>query len=230
MLCLVCGESLERGKSWDHIRAAHLQPLGLTQELILDYAREAAYPLEVRPGWVTCVNLKDQVIYFSLENAELLIGFAHEHGRVPWQDVVAWQVLHEKGHLVCHGLYEAPSGVPPFILMNVEDYWINRYLIPEKYWPVCRMNARCSVRIRNIAPLPPALRDGYYYCTLATFLAYGAVTVEDLPFLTSPEARLAGLISQFFLKITQAGDIVRISQDLARCLARHYRTWTSIKE
>jgi len=205
---------------WEHIRAVHLEPLGLTQEEILVHARDCARPLDFKTAYITCINLRDNTIYFSLDNAELLIAFAQEHGRIPWRDIVAWQILHEKGHAACRQLYEPPPAARLYILCNGEDYYINRYLIPARYWPVCLANARCAVAIRTIAPLPHELRDGYYYCTLATFLAYDAITMADIHFLKSEEARFTGIISRFFRKILGPEDISWVSNEIAQVFDR----------
>jgi hypothetical protein len=220
MRCLVCGETLEKDRAWEHIRAVHLSPLGLTQEMILEHARKTAHPLQIKTAYLTCINLQEKVIYFSLDNAELLIAFAAAHRAIPWTDIVEWQILHEKGHLACLGQYEPLYPVRPMVLINAEDYYINRYLIPETYWPVCLMNARCATAIRNLAPLPHNLRDPYYYCTLATFIAYEAVTFGDIHFLTSREARLVNTISAIFKQIKEVKDIPGASQEISQVFDR----------
>lgn len=222
MRCLVCGEIVERSQAWDHIRSQHLAPLGLTQAEILARAQKIAQPLEVKTAYITCLKLPEKVIYFSLENAELLIAFAHEQGGIIWTDVVAWQILHEKAHLECQSLYQAPAGAKPYILLNAEDYFINNFLIPEKYWPVCLANARCATRIRNFSPVPYELRDGYFYCTQATFLAYGAVTLADIQFLKPAEARFTEIVSNSFREIRGALDIPLVSLKIARTFDRLY--------
>lgn len=222
MRCLACGATLEGKDNWEHIRAVHLQPLGVTQEKILAHAREAAQPLEIKTAQVTCISLKDNIIYFSIDNAELLIAFAQEHGPIPWTEIVEWQILHEKGHLSCRSLYEISGPGRPYVLVNAEDYYINRYLLPEKYWRVCLLNARCATAIRNIAPLPYNMRDGYYYCTLATFLAYEAVTFADIHFLKASEARFTEIISRFLRKVNEAKDIPLISLEIGQVFARLY--------
>ena len=221
MQCLVCGAVIEREKSWEHIRAEHLSPSDLTQEEIFEHAKKTAHPLEVKPAYVTCINLRESIIYFSLDSAELLIAFAGEHGNVAWNEVVEWQILHEKGHLQCKDLYELPK-VSNHVLANVEDYYINKYLLPEKYWRVCKMNAKCGTVIRNISPLPYDLRDGYYYTTLATFLAYGAVTLEDFNFLKPREIEFVEIISKLFSKIKELSQISTVAQEIDGAFERLY--------
>ena len=216
MKCLVCGEIIEREKSWEHVRSVHLEPIGLTQEEIIEHARKIADPIEVRSAYVTCVNLREKIIFVSLVNTELLIAFAIEHGDIPWTEVVEWQILHEKAHLSCRDIYEPPSTVGPFVLANVEDYYINRYMIPQKYWQVCLMNSRCSIEIRNISPMPYSLRDGNYYCTLATFVAYDAATFEEFNFLTPTESRFVEIISKFFRKIKTVEHISIVGKEIDR--------------
>lgn len=221
MRCLVCGAVLTGKKRWEHLQSVHLEPLGVTPEKILAYARETARPLEVKPASLTCLKPAERIIYFSVDNAELLIAFAHAHGSLPWREVVEWQILHEKAHLDCRELYEIPRG-KAYILSNAEDYFINRYLLPEKYWPVCLMNARCATAIRNLAPLPYTLRDGYYYCTLATFLAYGAVTLADIHFLKPAEAKFVGLLAALFGKIKEARDVSPVGAEIYQAFIRLY--------
>ena len=99
MKCLVCGEIIEGEKSWEHVRSVHLQPIGLTQEKIIEHARKIADPLEVESAYLTCINLREKIILISPVNTALLIAFASEHGDIPWTEVVEWQILHEKAHL-----------------------------------------------------------------------------------------------------------------------------------
>jgi hypothetical protein len=214
MKCLVCGEILERQNSWEHIRSVHLEPIGVTQERLFEHALKVALPIEVKTAYVTCVSPKDEVIYFSLDNAELLIAFSSEHSKIPWQQVVEWQILHEKGHLACRDLYEAPRLARPHVVMNAEDYYINKYFIQDKYWPVCELNARCSMEIRNISPLPHELRDTHYYCTLATFIAYDAVVPENCSFLNHQEAYFIEKISKSYRKIKRIEDIPLVSREV----------------
>ncbi len=202
MRCLACGVEVAGPQLWDHLRAVHLTPREITRESILVQAQLSAQPLEIRSAPVTCLKLPEKILYFSLENAELLIAFAAEQSPIPWRDIVTWQVLHEKGHLTLLGRYEPPPGVRFAVLVNAEDYYINRFLIPEQYWPVCLLNARCAVTIRTLAPVPGKLRDFYFYLTMATFLAYEAVTLAEAPFLDSREADLVAALAPLFREIT----------------------------
>jgi hypothetical protein len=214
MRCLVCGAELEPHQGWDHIRTVHLASLDLTPEKILEQARSIAHPVEIKTANLTCVKLPEKVIYFSIDNAELLIAYATEHGQINWMDAVTWQILHEKGHLALLGNYEPPQGVRPAVVLNAEDYYINCYLIPEQYWPVCLANARCAVAIRNFAPMPLRLRDAYFYLTLAVFLACQAVTVADLPFLNRREIDFVTTIFPLMKKIRDIQDIPRVSLEI----------------
>ena len=149
-----------------------------------------------------------------------MIAFALERGDIPWTEVVEWQILHEKAHLSCRHICEPISTVEPQVLANVEDYYINRYMIPQKYWHVCLTNARCSIEIRNISPMPYSLRDGNYYCTLATFMAYDAVTLKELNFLIPAESKFVEIISMFFRKIKSAKNISTASKEIDRAFKR----------
>ena len=220
MKCLVCGEIIAGEKSWEHVRSVHLKPISLTQEKIIEHSRKIADPIEVRSAYVTCINLREKIIFVSLVNTELLIAFAREHGDIPWAEVVEWQILHEKAHLSCRDIYEPPSTVEPHVLANVEDYYINRYMIPQKYWRVCLTNARCSIEIRNISPMPYGLRDGNYYCTLATFVAYDAATFEEFNFLIPAESKFVEIISKFFRKIKIVEHISTVSKEIDRAFKR----------
>jgi len=214
MRCLACGAELDKQQAWDHIRSVHLAPLDLTQEKILAEARKIAQPLKIKTANLTCLKLPEKVIYFSLDNAELLIAYAAVNSQLPWTDVVAWQILHEKGHLSVLGRYEPPLGASPAVLVNAEDYYINRFIIPAAYWPVCLANARCAVAIRNLAPVPPRLRDAYFYLTLATFLAYEAVTLAEALFLSQKEAEFVAPLAPLFKKIKAIEDISPVSRQL----------------
>ena len=214
MRCLACGAELGKHQAWDHIRSVHLAPLDLTQEKILAQAREIAQPLEVKTANITCLKLPEKIIYFSQDNAELLIAYAAVNSQLPWADIVAWQILHEKGHLALLGRYEPPRGVSPAVMVNAEDYYINRFIIPAAYWPVCLANARCAVAIRNLAPVPPKLRDAYFYLTLATFLAYEAVTLAEAFFLNQGEADFVAPLALLFEKIKDIEDIPPVSREL----------------
>ncbi len=207
MRCLVCGMTVELGRGEEHIQVVHLRPINLTRPDILEHAQKVAQPLPVRQADITYINLREQVIYYSLENSELLIAFADVHGNIPWQEVVEWQILHEKGHLACRSLYDLPHSYQPYALVNAEDYFINTCLIPGKYWPVCLLNARCAAAIRTFYPVPEKWRDEYYYCTLATFLAYQAISFKDINFLKVPEAKLVDQLSRLFTRIQEARDI-----------------------
>jgi len=220
MKCLVCGEVIAGEKSWEHVRSVHLEPIGLTQEKIIKHAKKNADPIEVRSGHVTCINLRDKIIFVSLVNTELLIAFARERGDIPWTEVVEWQILHEKAHLSCRDMYEPLRTVEPHVLANVHDSYINRYMIPQKYWRVCLSNARCSIEIRNMVPMPYRLRDGNYYCTLATFIAYDAATFEEFNFLKPAESEFVDIISKFFRKIKAVEHISTVSEEIDRAFKR----------
>jgi len=220
MKCVVCGEIIAGAKIWEHVRSVHLKPIALTGEKIIEHARKIADPIEVRSAHVTCVNLRDKIIFISLVNTELLIALAREHGDIPWTEVVEWQILHEKAHLSVRDIYEPPGTVEPYVLANAEDYYINKYMISQKYWPVCLTNARCSIEIRNISPLPYRLRDGNYYCTLATFVAYDAATFEEFNFLKPAESEFVEIISKLFKKIKAVEHISTVSTEIDRAFKR----------
>lgn len=220
MKCLVCGEAIAGEKIREHVRSVHLEPIGLTREKIINHARKYAEPIEIRLGHVTCVNLQDKIIFISPVNTELLIAFARDRGGIPWTDVVEWQILHEKAHLSCRDMYEPLRTVEPHVSANVEDYYINRYMIPKKYWRVCLSNARCSIEIRNMSPMPYHLRDGNYYCTLATFIAYDAAFVEEFNFLKPTESEFVDILSKLFKKIETVEHISSVSEEIDRAFKR----------
>jgi hypothetical protein len=106
------------------------------------------------------------------------------------------------------------------VQVNAEDYYINKFLLPPEYWKVCLQNARCAVEIRNITPLPYEMRDGYFYCTLATFLAYGAVTWGDVTFVKPAEGQMVEILAGLFRQIKDIQDIPRVSQELSDIFPR----------
>ncbi|MFQ6050164.1 MAG: hypothetical protein ACE5K4_00545 [Candidatus Hydrothermarchaeota archaeon] len=221
MRCVVCGKITERGNT-EHIRFEHVEPLGVTQKEIFEHAKKIAYPIEVKTAYTTCINLKENIIYFSIDNAELSIAFASEHYDVPWKHVVEWQILHEKGHITCRELYPPPVPFRPYVVVNVEDYYINKYLIPQKYWIVCIANARCSTLIRKLIPTPYELRDGYYYCSLATFLAFDAVSKEDFSFLKTSESTFVGKIAEALTDIKDSEDILTANNKIGEIFDNLY--------
>ncbi len=211
MRCFICGKITERGGNREHIRTVHIEPLGITQEEIFEHAKKVAHPIEVKTAYITCINLKENIIFFSIDNAELSIAFASEYHDIPWEDVVEWQILHEKEHITCRDLYQPPVPFRPYVVINVEDYYINRYLIPQKYWRVFIATARCSTSIRKLVPTPYDLRDGYYYCSLATFLAFDAVSTKDFNFLKPSESAFVERIAKVLIKIKDSEDIYTAS-------------------
>jgi hypothetical protein len=221
MQCLVCGKIIEREKSWEHIRSEHVKPPDLTREKILQHAKKVAHPFELKTAYVTCVKVEENTIYLSLNSAELLIAFGGEHANIPWDEIVEWMILHEKGHLQCKDLYERPE-VSAHVLASVEDYFIDKYLLPEKYYRVCKVNGKCSIAIRDISPLPYALRDGYYYTSLATFLAYGAGTLKDFNFLKPSEAKFVETISRLLGKIEKAEEIPTAAREIESVFKQLY--------
>jgi hypothetical protein len=72
MQCLVCGAVIEREKSWEHIRAVHLRSSDLTREKICEHAKKTAH--------VTRIHLRENIIHFSLDSAELLVDFTRRKG------------------------------------------------------------------------------------------------------------------------------------------------------
>ncbi|MEW6387559.1 MAG: hypothetical protein AB1491_08595 [Thermodesulfobacteriota bacterium] len=220
MRCLICGDTSDEARGWQHLYAKHLEPYGVNPEKIWTKVRELARPLEVSPGPVTCIGLEENRIYFNLENAALLIAYAQKHAGLSWEKVVTWLILHEQVHLTFKEKYSPPASCLPYVQANAEDYYINKVLLPPGYWQVCRQNARCATEIRNIAPLPYELRDGYFYCTLATFLAYDAVTPEDITFVKPAEGEMVEILAIFFEKIREVKDIPRIIEKISDIFPR----------
>ena len=64
--------------------------------------------------------------------------------------------------------------------------------------------------------MPYSLRDGNYYCTLATFVAYEATTFEEFNFLTPAEFRFVETISKIFRKIETVEHIPLVSKEIDR--------------
>jgi hypothetical protein len=71
-----------------------------------------------------------------------------------------------------------------------------------------------------MSPMPYRLRDGNYYCTLATFIAYGAATFEEFNFLKPAESEFVDIISKFFRKIKAVEHISTVSEEIDRAFKR----------
>jgi hypothetical protein len=220
MRCLICGDTPEKGKTWQHLYQAHLEPYGVIPEKIWTKARQLARPLEVRPAPITFLKPEENRIYFSVENAALLMAYVQKHAGLPWETVLTWLILHEQGHLQLQGQYQLPDSCPPYVQVNAEDYYINKFLLPPEYWKVCLMNALCAVEIRNIAPLPDEMRDGYFYCSLATFLAYDAVTLGEITFMKPAEGRLAEILAGIFRQIKDIPDLPKVCREISDIFPR----------
>jgi len=68
--------------------------------------------------------------------------------------------------------------------------------------------------------MPYSLRDGNYYCTLATFVAYDAVTFEEFNVLIPAESKFVEIISKFFRKINAVEHISAVSKEIDRAFKR----------
>ena len=68
--------------------------------------------------------------------------------------------------------------------------------------------------------MPYTLRDGNYYCTLATFIAYDAVTFEEFNFLMPAESNFVEILSKFFRKIKAVEHISIVSKEIDRVSKR----------
>lgn len=159
--------------------------LPIRETEILEYFEKAASPFKVRSYQITGADVRKRQILFSIENAKLFIGFAGSCLNVPWQECCEWLALHEKAHLRLRELYSPPE-VNPNIVSNVEDYYIEECMLPERYRGVYEAHVKLIVAIRKMTPLPRviALRDAdawiCYYLTFACWYASSVITINDM--------------------------------------------------
>ncbi len=180
MLCVVCNEPVRT--NFDEHVDSHIS---VSQNEILEHFKKLAAPFEVSLYTVVCSDVERRVILFSLENAKLLIAFAERHYQIPWADCCEWLALHEKAHILLRELYSPPK-VNPTIISNVEDYYIEEYMLPRKYRRVYEANIHLALEIRKEMPLPSimALREAgariYYYLTFATWYASNMISLNQV--------------------------------------------------
>ncbi len=179
MRCVICQEEVRTDID------AHMDVhLSVREDQILEYVRRLAAPLSVGLHKVTCADVRKGEILVSLENAKLFMAFAERSYRIPWEECCQWMVFHEKAHISLRDLYTPPD-VNPNIVSNVEDYYIEEYMIPKKYKRVYEAHVRLILEIRKMKPLPMvvALRDldarVYYLLTYAVWCASGVISLDD---------------------------------------------------
>lgn len=180
MRCVVCNEGVRT--NFDEHVDSHIS---VSQNEILEHFKKIAAPFNVRLHKVICSDVEKREILFNLENAKLFIGFAERHYQIPWEDCCEWLALHEKAHIMLRELYSPPK-VNSTIISNVEDYYIEEYMVPRKYRRVYEANARLIIEIRKMMPLPMimALRKLgariYYYITFATWHASNMISLGHM--------------------------------------------------
>lgn len=180
MRCVICQEEVKSSID-DHV-GVHL-PIGETE--ILEYFEKAASPFKVRPYQITGADVRKREILFSVENAKLFIGFAGSCLDVPWEECCLWLALHEKSHLRLRELYSPPE-VNPNIVSNVEDYYIEEYMMPKRYRQVYEAHVKLIVAIRNMTQLSRIIARGdadariCYYLTFACWYGSNLITINDM--------------------------------------------------
>ncbi|MBI5167615.1 MAG: hypothetical protein HY998_07740 [candidate division NC10 bacterium] len=227
MRCVICKEEV-RTNIDEHVDSH----LSVSQNEILEYFKTLAAPFRVSLYKITCVNVKKGEILFSLENAKLFIGFAERCYQIPWEECCEWLALHEKAHIRLRGLYSPPN-VNPNIISNVEDYYIEEYMMPREYRRVYEAHAKLIVEIRKMARLPiiMALRDIdariYYYLTFATWYAYNVISLNDVnlgPHEVKFIERAAGIMRELKSPNELSTTISLINEHLA-CLISFLPPW-----
>ncbi len=199
MRCVICKEEVRR--SIDEHLGVHLP---VSEGEILKYFEKAASPFRVRLHAITCADVRKGEILLGIENARLFIGFAGSCCNVPWQECCEWLAVHEKSHLRLRELYSPPE-VNPNIVSHVEDYYIEEYMMPERYRRAYEAHVKLIVAIRNMTQLPRviALSDPdariCYYLTQACWYASNVITMNDMN-ATANEVKfieaVAGAMSQ----------------------------------
>lgn len=180
MRCVICQEEV-RTNIDEHIDSH----LSVSQSEIVEYFEKIVAPYEVRLHQVTCTDVTKGEILFGVENAKLFIAFAEKLHQVPWEECCKWMALHEKAHIRLRELYFPPD-VNANVISNVEDYYIEVYVMPRRYRPAYEAHVRLIVAIRKMMPLPliMALRDVgariYYVLTFATWYASHVISLNEI--------------------------------------------------
>jgi hypothetical protein len=212
MRCVICQEEVRTGID-DHIDSH----LSVRQDEILEYIRRLSAPNKVGFHKVTCADVRKGEILVSVENAKLFMAFAERNYQIPWEECCQWMVFHEKAHLSLRDLYTPPD-VNPNIISNVEDYYIEEYMMPREYRRVYEAHARLIIEIRKMGPLPMimALRDTdariYYYLTYAAWYASNVIRAEEMK--VSPSAR------QFVEAVARLMREIKHPEDLSPAISR----------
>lgn len=212
MRCVICQDEVLT--DIDNHVDAHLS---VRHDEILDYVRKLAAPNKVRLHKLTCADVRRGEIFVGVENAKLFMAFAEREHQIPWEECCEWLVLHEKAHISLRVLYTPPEA-NPHVVSNVEDYYIEGYMMPREYRRVYEAHARLIIEIRKMGPLPMimALRDAdariYYYLTYAAWYASNVIRAEEMK--VSPPAR------QFVETVTRLMREIQRPEDLSPAISR----------
>lgn len=183
MLCIICREEVKTPID-DHVDLH----LSVRQDQILEYFKQLSAPFEVRLYPVTGADVWKKKILFSIENAKLFIGYAERHHHIPWKECCEWMAFHEKAHLMLSDLYARPR-VNSHIVSNVEDYYIEQYMMPKKYRRIYEANAKLIVEIREMRPRPMIANLIDLNARISYYLTYACWFASDVVSLT--EANLS---------------------------------------
>lgn len=206
MRCVICKEEV-RTSIDEHVEL-HLP---VRQDEILEYFKELAVPFKIRLYKVIGADAGRKEILFSMENAKLFIGYAERHYQIPWRECCEWMALHEKAHIMLRDLYSPPK-VSPHIVSNVEDYYIERYMMPKKYRRVYEANAKLIVEIRKMMPLPMIIALAkldsriYYYLTYACWYAVDVVSLSEAN-LAQPELKIIEEVGRVIREVETPEDL-----------------------
>lgn len=179
MKCIICMEDVFTSID-NHVRA-HLSVSG---EEIYGYFTEIVRPYKTALHNITATDVKRGIVYFSMENAMLFIAYAERYHGLTWHECCEWMGLHEKNHLLLRKFYNPPAA-NPHIVSNVEDYYIEKFMMPQKYRSVYEANAKLIIEIRRMmAPfelynMSHSIR--LYHClTYACWHALDAISADDV--------------------------------------------------
>jgi len=178
---------------------------------------------------VTGADVGKEEILFSTENAKLFIGYAERHHQIPWQECCEWMAFHEKAHIRLRNLYLRPR-VNPHIISNVEDCYIEQYMMPKKYRRVYEANAKLILEIRKMMPPPMTINLAnidpriYYYLTYACWYASDVVSLTEVN-LTQPELKIIETVARVMKELKTPEElsptISRINVLLACLIGSH---------
>lgn len=179
MKCIICKEDVSSSID-SHIKGH----ISVSEEEIYSYFKQIVKPYRTALHNITATDVKRGIVYFSMENAIMFIAYAERYNGLLWQQCCEWMGLHEKNHLLLRRLYDPPA-VNHHIISNVEDYYIENFMMPVKYRPAYEANAKLIMEIRKMMLSFELYRMSrsvcLYHCmTYASWHASGLISEEDI--------------------------------------------------